>query len=530
MSNMSKLLLLLKVDLIRTFSLDKLKNNKSKLQRVGIIVIAFILAISLLSQVGMYTYMGTKFFMTYGIEKYLLPIVYFLCGFTIFYSTVYRAKSYLFGCDDNIFAMPIKPSVILTSKVMVLTLLSYIVTTIIFVPAFITYGFVLKLSMTYYIYAFLAYLFIPLLPTVLGCIFGYLIGYVTSKVNNKKIFETILTYVTVLLIMYVSFNVQTLAMKFVNNIELVNKLLSNVGFLINSFMAVISEYSFKDLLIYVFVNIISIALFITIFKNSYIKILQNLKVENTKKKYIEKDHKNKSPLATLVAKELKMYFSIPIYVLNTSFGVVLMFFASIATLFYDKEALLKMMEIDITALPVYLLVIAVIAFSVPLSSTSACSISIEGKNFWILKTMPIKTKDIFLSKIILNMIIVLPLMIIDIIIFAISFKLTILQVLTAILFTIILNVACSMFGVIINLKFPRLDFVSYTHVVKQSFSVFLGIFVPLILALALGGLYAALKMSIDTYILIVFALLCAIIVLQYNILKSWGMKRFNELN
>jgi len=530
MSNMAKLLLLLKVDLIRTFSLDKLKSNKSKIKKIGIVVIALLLGISLLSQVGMYTYMGTNFFMKYGLEKYVLPLIYFLCGFTIFYSTVYRAKSFLFGCDDNIFAMPIKPSVILASKVIVLTILSYVITTVIFVPAFITYGIMLKLGILYYVYAFLAYIFMPFLPTVLGCIFGYIIGYLTSKVNNKKIFETILTYATVLLIMYLSFNVQTLAMKFINNIELVNKILSSVGFLINSFMGLISKNSFKDLLIYIFTNIASMMLFIAIFKNSYVKILQNLKVENTKKKYIEKEHKSKSTLTTLVLKELKMYFSIPIYILNTSFGVVIMFFASIATLFYDKEALLKMMEIDITALPIYLLVIGVIAFSVPLSSTAACSISIEGKNFWILKTMPIKIKDIFLSKIIINMIIVLPLMIIDIIIFAISFKLTIMQVLTAILLTIILNVACSMFGLIINLKYPRLDFISYTHVVKQSLSVFLGIFVPLIVLLAMGALYVALNISIDTYILIIFALLLSVSVLEYNILKRWGIKRFNEIN
>jgi len=527
---MSKLLLLLKVDIIRTFSLDKLKSNKSKIKKIGIVIIALLLAISLLSQVGMYTYMGTNFFMKYGLEKYVLPLIYFLCGFTIFYSTVYRAKSYLFGCDDNIFAMPIKPSVILASKVIVLTILSYVITTVIFVPAFITYGIMLKLGIMYYVYAFLAYIFMPFLPTVLGCIFGYIIGYFTSKVNNKKIFETILTYATILIIMYLSFNVQTLALKFVNNVELVNKILGSVGFLINSFMAIISRYSFKDLLIYIFTNIVSMVLFIAIFKNSYVRILQNLKVENTKKKYIEKEHKSKSTLATLVLKELKMYFSIPIYILNTSFGVVIMLFASIATLFYDKNILFKMMEIDVTSVPIYLLLIGVIAFCIPLSSTTDCGISIEGKNFWILKTMPIKIKDVFLSKIILNMLIVLPLMIIDIIIFGISFKLTIVQVLTVIALTSILNLACSMFGLIINLKFPRLDFISYTHVVKQSFSVFLGIFVPLIVLLGLGALYVALKLSIDTYILIVFALLLAIIVLQYNILKSWGIRKFNSLN
>jgi uncharacterized protein YqgC (DUF456 family) len=54
--------------------------------------------------------------------------------------------------------------------------------------------------------------------------------------------------------------------------------------------------------------------------------------------------------------------------------------------------------------------------------------------------------------------------------------------------------------------------------------------VPLAVFFGFVILYSVLKMSIDTYILIAFALLLAIIVVEYYILKKWGIKKFNEIN
>lgn len=527
---MSQLLLLLKVDLIRTLSFNKLKNNKSVLKVIGIIILGLFLLSSLLVTMGSYTYFGTKFFMNYGLEKYVMPIVYFICSFTIFYTTIYRAKSYLFSSEDNIFAMPIKSSTLLASRIITLIILSFIPITLVFIPAFVTYGVMLNLGVSFYVNAFVGYLFMPFLPTILGGLFGYLIGYLASKVNNNKIFETILTYTAVMLIMVLSFNIQSIAMKFINNVEVINNMLNNIGFLINSFMRMLTENSLKDLLIYVFSNMLAVVAFILVFSKTYIKIVQNLKVEKSKNKYIEKEHKSKGVVTTLLLKEFKMYLSIPIYILNSSFGVVLIFFASIATLFYDKNSLYKMMEIEPNALPMYVLLLAGVSFMVAMTNTAGCSISIEGKNFWILKTMPIKTKDILLSKLLLNILVAVPLTVISIILFGISFELTLMQVLTVCLLTIVINLMCSMFGLIANLKYPRLDFPSYQHVVKQSLSVFLATMVPLAVFFGLVILYSVLNIAIDTYILIVFALLLAIIVIEYYILKKWGINRFNEIN
>lgn len=527
---MKNLLLLLKVDLIRTISLNKLKEEKSILKVIGTILVGLLILASLLFTMGTYTYLGTNFLKDYGLEAYVLPIIYVICSFTVFYTTIYRAKSYLFASEDNIFSMPIKSSTILTSRIIVLFILSLIPITLVFVPSFITYGIMLNQGFSFYVNSLIGYLFMPILPTILGGIVGYFIGYLSSKVSNNKIFETVLTYIAVLIIMFLSFNIQTLAMKFVNNVEVVNKILNSIGFLINSFMKMITENSKKDLLIYIFTNIASVLVFIAIFAKSYMKIVQNLKTEKAKDKYIEKEYKSKGTIKALLLKEFKMYLSIPIYILNSSFGVVLIFFASIATLFYDKNSLYKMMEIEPGTVSFYALLLAGIGFLVSMTNTSGCSISIEGKNFWILKTMPIKTEDILLSKLLLNVLVAVPLSIISIILFGISFELTLMQILTISLSAIVINLACSLFGLIANLKYPRLDFPSYQHVVKQSLSTFFAIMVPLAIYFAFIVGYSLLNIAIDTYVLIILTLLLVIIVVQYYILKNWGIKRFNEIN
>lgn len=526
---MSNLLLLLKVDLFKTFSLNKLK-NKSKLKFIGIILLTLFIITSIFFNIGFYTFMAIKYFSKYNLQTYILPLFYVLSSFVIFYNTLYRAKSYLFNSDDIIFSMPIKSSTILASRIITLTLLSYLVTTAIYIPSVVVYGVMLKLNISFYLLNLLTYIFMPLLPTILGSFIGYIIGYFTSKVNNKKIFETVITYSIILIIMYISMNIQNLITKFVHNIESVNKILNSIGFLVKSFMNIIFESSIKDLFIYIGINLLSVILFVSVFNKSFVKIVQKLNNMTTKNKYLGKKYNKKSVLLTLILKEIKMYFSIPIYILNTSFGVILIFFMSIITLFYDKEVIFKLIQLDIQKVPLYLIFLPLIFISISLTSTTSSGISIEGKKIWILKSMPIKVKDIFLSKIILNILIMLPLSIISIILFKVSFEFTLLQTLILILLATISAVTFSMFGIIINLKYPKLEYKSYTEVVKQSISVLISTFIPIIILFILISIYNIFKLPINTYVLIIFTLLLISIMVQYMILKKWGIKRFYKIN
>ena len=55
----------------------------------------------------------------------------------------------------------------------------------------------------------------------------------------------------------------------------------------------------------------------------------------------------------------------------------------------------------------------ILSFGVGLTCTTGSSISIEGKNLWILKSSPLEVKDIFISKIAVNIILLVPAIIFD---------------------------------------------------------------------------------------------------------------------
>ncbi|MEG1705268.1 MAG: hypothetical protein RR290_01680 [Clostridia bacterium] len=523
---MQKLWILVKVDLKRMF-----KTNKSKTNLLNKIIISVILTAILMLTVGMYVFGGLTYLKPLGLEKYIIALVYFLCSFMIFYTTIYRSKAYLFNTDDIIFSMPIKSSTILTSKVISIIFISYLNTFLVCIPAFLIYGLVLNLGAIYYIMAIIATIFLPFVPTVLGSIFGYLIGYFTSKVKSKRIFETLFTYFLTFGLMYLSFNLQNILPKILQNMDVVDNLLNTIGILIKSLMIFVTEYNVLHMFIYILVNVISIFIFVAILQHSYVKIVQNLKVvKNSSKKYIEKVHNKKSKFMTLFIREIKQYFSIPIYVFNTSIGVIIILISSISTLFIDSQTIYKILEVTSGEFSMFMLALPVIGFVILMTNTSSVSISIEGKTFWMLKELPIKVETVFLSKILFNVLLILPVSIISILIATFTLKFTIIQTLLLILLSIVVSIFCSMFGIIANLKYPSLNFISYTYVVKQSFSAFLGMMLPMMLFIVALSLYFVIGVEINTYVLLVISLLLVIIMLQYVILKKWGIKKFNELN
>ena len=65
-------------------------------------------------------------------------------------------------------------------------------------------------------------------------------------------------------------------------------------------------------------------------------------------------------------------------------------------------------------------------FSLLMTSTTASSISLEGKNIWFYKSLPVKTSEIFIGKILVDLLLTLIIGIPTIIIVSILFKFSIL--------------------------------------------------------------------------------------------------------
>ena len=220
--------------------------------------------------------------------------------------------------------------------------------------------------------------------------------------------------------------------------------------------------------------------------------------------------------------------------MNTSFGMVLLITASIATLFINKETLGELLGYPEIANMIPIAILVILVFTIGLSCTTNSSISLEGNRLWILKSLPIEAKEIFKGKIITNLIITIPAAFIANIIFYIGLKFEVKYLIFNLAISIVFSVVSAVLGLIINLYFPKMEWTNPTTVVKQSASVMITILGIMILILAIIGISIALvkilnvtnMMIILTVVLILFLILLFALI---KVLENKGSKKFNRL-
>jgi ABC-2 type transport system permease protein len=193
------------------------------------------------------------------------------------------------------------------------------------------------------------------------------------------------------------------------------------------------------------------------------------------------EHK-KIPLKTttvyrhLLVKEWHRFIGTSIYFINTGFGLILLFGATLVALFFPilvNEVVTVLALIGIH--PVWL-IFGIVGFSLSTVYTPAVSLSLEGKNLATLKTLPIPALTIFKAKIAFNLWLTLPVVffttMIATSIFSLAWTESILLLVMLILFAALLSI----FFFYLNLLFPRFDYHHEVEVVKQSLAALLAVF------------------------------------------------------
>lgn len=102
-----------------------------------------------------------------------------------------------------------------------------------------------------------------------------------------------------------------------------------------------------------------------------------------------------------------------------------------------------------------------------MTSITSSSISLEGKSFNILKSMPVETKKILLAKVTASNIISIPIILLCDIIFFVAFKIPVVDIIYILLATIIVPTLTAIIGLLVNLKHPKMNAESDTEVIKQ---------------------------------------------------------------
>lgn len=468
----------------------------------------------------------------FDFPQMILLFSFAIASFINVLSNINVINGQIFGSKDYdlLNSLPLSANVIVISKIFVIYLFALIIDAVIMLPALFVYLLNIQLSISFIFIYLLTFLLVPVFPLLLATFIGVAISYVSSFLKHKNLVNIIFSLGFMLLIMYYNFKF-TSNSAFTSFAKSITDLFNKIYPLSSLYNKIIIDLNLLSFLLYILIIIILIYCYYLIIKLIYFKInskLINVKTNNNVKvKYLN----NYSIKKTLIIKEAKRYFSSYIYLLNTSFGLILMTIGLIFGLIFGLDKLTKILEIsksislDLgTYIPLGILVISL------MTAISCSSISLEGQSLKILKSLPIKTMDIFLSKVMFNFIVIMVLGLVNIFGLAILIKMSFIQIGLSFLILISSSIFISLYGLLINLKFPLTNYKNEVEVVKQSAASFITIISSLIFAFSASGLIMTINYDKQVMTLILSIILLLLSYIMYFILKIKGVLLFKSLS
>ena len=370
----------------------------------------------------------------------------------------------------------------------------------------------------------------PLIPVIIASILAVFISYFATKFKHKNLVTILGATIVTLLILIGSFNINSIIESLMINSASIMEGIGKIYIPVTFFTNALRDTNLIELVKLIAISIVPFIIFIIVFSRLFGKIYARLGENYKKANYKIQSLKSSSIAKALLQKEIRRYFSTPIYVLNTGIGMIIILVASIATLFVDGQTLAMYMEMPYVDELMPLNVLLIIAFGIGISCTTTSSISLEGKNLWIMKSLPIREKDIFRGKILLNLIITIPLGILANLIFSIGLKFSFAALVWNLAFTIVFSLLTAIVGLLINLYLPKLDWVSPTVVVKQSAAVMIEmLFVFAIIGLSIGAFLLFKVTNITMFLLLLLGILVILLIISYRLLNTIGIKKFIKL-
>ncbi|MDD6467834.1 MAG: hypothetical protein PUF50_06595 [Erysipelotrichaceae bacterium] len=469
----------------------------------------------------------------------VLHLMSFVGIFLAFVLGVQLAQGQLFAFKDFDFLMslPISSRDIMISKLVSFYLLVYGYVAFFLLPAIGIYGYMTDASILFYLVGFLSSFFVPLIPMVIASVIAMLIRKLAGKSKYKNLFTNIMSVVFVILIMVASFSVSFAAessdfSSLYQTVEFTRNYLPFSYYLTQGWI----ELNPIMILVPLLAEVLIFALFIIFFQQTFIRLNSNLQEGYHVKNFQLRSEKQKSVFQTMLEKECRKYFTNFMYVFNTAIGQMMLMFGA-GYLIYNRADVLYMLD-QLTVLGInpkswaFFGVCSIIMILGHMTCSCGVSISLEGKNLWITKSLPIETRTVFLSKLMVNVLVIIVPSLICFLLTSYAFALPLFDIIMGILLIVAMAFFVGLFGLTVNLHYPKLVFDREIMVIKQSASSLITIFGGLGISIGLSALYGLVFYSFmepDIYILLITMVYLFMDVIFWYYLMRGGSKKFASL-
>lgn len=441
------------------------------------------------------------------------------------YASLYQAKD-----NDLLLSMPIPACRILMARLAGVYLMGLMYELIVMIPALLVWFMFGRVSIAGVICSVLLPFILSFFILSLSCVLGWVVALVSSHVKNKSAVTVVLSLA--FLAAYYYFYMKAYGM-LMGVLDQASRIADNVKTYLYPLYQ-LGRAAQGNLLAFVFVTVLILGIFALVYlvlSRSFFR-LATMQKGAAKVKYRERAMKARSADSALLRKELGRFTGSANYMLNCSLGVLFMLAASVALLWKGKmlaEILPVLYEGAEEIIP--LILAAALCMIVSMNDISAPSVSLEGKNIWILQAFPVSSWQVLRAKIRLHLLITLPPAAVMTVCAFVVLKPEIpyMLLISAVVFLFILTMA--QLGLFLNLKAPNLKWTNEIVPIKQSLSVTVTLFGGWGIVIVCGGLYFLLRKLMGTCVFLIFicGILAAASVILHIWLKNKGTRIFTSL-
>ena len=455
--------------------------------------------------------------------------MYAILSFALmFIGSVFTAKSQLFEARDNelLLAMPVPPRAILGSRMAALAVSNAVFQLLVAIPALAAW-IVSGCADAPGILAFVVLLpALNLFTLAVTCLFAWLLSLLTSRMRNKNIMTLIFSVVFLgayfILVSRMNQYVTELAMRGAQ----IAQSLGGVSPLVWLGTAM-CDGNIPALLGSLALLLMPFALAYMLLSRSFIGIV-TMKRGAAKIRYREKEMKTATPRAALLRREFARLGSSAAYMLNAGLGVVFCVIAAGFLLFGGGKVREIIELLGLGRDIVTVILTGIVGYMLCTMIFSASSVSLEGKNLWIVRTAPVTSAEILMAKRRMHILIALPAALLPA---AASAVYTGWYALFAALCVAAFALVTADVGLAENLRHPNLTWINEMQPVKQGAAVLLTMLILLGIMLAPTLLYVFVLYDLDVRIFL--TALAAVFFVMDRLLLHWlrtrGVERFERL-
>lgn len=441
------------------------------------------------------------------------------------FASVYLAKD-----NELMLSMPIKKSDLLIARLFGVYFLGTIYMLMVYVPTLIIGWVFGGFTLAGLVGQLVILVVLSLIVLSLSALLGWGVAIISTKLKNKSFVTVFISLAFFGAYYYFYFKASANMSEFLSKADDIAISIKDKGFILYHLGNAGMGNALSLLIQVVFASVVT-ALVYALLSKSFTKILTMNKGEK-RVEFKGNQSVQTSVDKALFKKEFKKFTSSSTYMLNCSLGGVFTLVGAIAMLI--KAGLLReiVADIGIEGSALVGILACTVAFTSAMNDISEPSVSLEGKNIWILQSLPVDPWRVLNAKLKVHLYVSLPPVLIYALSAAFVFNLDVQDGLILILLATAFVYLTATDGLMVGLKMPNLHWTNEAVALKQSAGVAIAMFGNWLLVFAIAAIsyFVSKLIGIQEVLIVDFVIAVIVSKLIEKWLRETGSNIFANLN